>query len=52
MTPAFVGHSTANVTHHLEGIAFSASKAKLLQLARDNGGGKDVLEALECFSED
>jgi hypothetical protein len=52
MNHELAGHSTANVTHHLKGMAFPASKAKLLERARNNGAGQDVLEALECFPDE
>ena len=45
------GHSPANVTHHLKGVHFPASKDNLLQRARDNGAGQDVLEVFESFPE-
>ncbi len=46
------GHSPANITHHLKGMHFPASKEDLLERARDNGAGQDVLEVLESFAED
>jgi len=50
MTPEPVGgHSAANLTHHLKGTGFPASKTKLVERARNNGAGQDVLEALDCF---
>jgi Protein of unknown function (DUF2795) len=49
MTRGLGGHSPANVTHHLKGVHFPASKQDLLTRARDNGAGQDVLEALESF---
>jgi Protein of unknown function (DUF2795) len=52
MTPGLAGHSTANVTHHLKGIEFPASKAELLARARNRGAGQDVLEALECLPDE
>jgi hypothetical protein len=45
------GHSPANVTHHLKGMHFPASKEDLLARASDNGAGQDVLEVLESFPE-
>ena len=38
-----------NVTHHLEGMHFPASKEDLLVRARDNRAGQDMLEVLEFF---
>jgi Protein of unknown function (DUF2795) len=52
MTRELGGHSPANVTHHLKGAHFPASKDDLLERARDNGAGQDVLEVLESFPED
>ena len=43
------GHSSVNVTHHLKGMHFPASKDDLLLRARDNGAGQDMLEVLESF---
>jgi len=43
------GHSLANVTHHLKGMAFPAPKAKLLERARNAGAGQDAIEELECL---
>jgi hypothetical protein len=44
-----LGHSSTNVTHHLKGMHFPASKDDLLLRARDNGAGQDTLEVLESF---
>lgn len=52
MTRGLGGHSSVNVTHHLKGVHFPASKDDLLERARDNGAGQDVLEVLESFPED
>ena len=50
MTDELVGgRSTANLTHHLKGTAFPASRTKLVERARNSGAGQSVLEALECF---
>jgi len=49
MTYELAGHSTANLTHHLKGIVFPASKNELVERARIASAGQDVLEALECF---
>lgn len=46
------GRSPANITHHLKGMHFPASKEDLLERARDNGAGQDVLEVLESLSND
>jgi hypothetical protein len=52
MTRGLGGHSPANVTRHLKKVHFPASKDDLLERARDNGAGQDVLEVLESFPED
>jgi hypothetical protein len=52
MTRGLGGHSPANVTHHLKGVHFPASKDDLLERARGRGAGQDVLEVLESFPED
>jgi hypothetical protein len=49
MAQGLGGHSSVNVTHHLEGMRFPASKEDLLVRARDNGAGQDTLEVLESF---
>ena len=46
------GLSDANVTHHLQGARFPASKSDLLLRARDSGAGQDALELLESFPDD
>lgn len=46
------GHSAVNVTQHLKGMHFPASKRDLLLRARDGGAGQDMLEVLESFPED
>jgi hypothetical protein len=46
-----LGYSSVNVTHHLKGMHFPASKEDLLLRARDNGAGQDLLEVLESFPE-
>jgi hypothetical protein len=46
------GHSSVNVTHHLKGMHFPASKDDLLLRARDTGAGQDMLEVLESFPAD
>ena len=46
------GLSAANVTHHLQGARFPASKSDLLLRARDSGAGQDALELLESFPDD
>ena len=52
MTRGLGGHSPANVSHHLKGIGFPASKRDLIQHARRNGAEGAVLEVLEAFPED
>ena len=52
MTRGLGGHSPANVSHHLKGIGFPASKEDLIQQARRNGAEGAVLEVLEAFPED
>ena len=52
MTRRPAGLSAANVTHHLQGANFPASKRDLILRARDKGAGQDALELLESFPED
>jgi hypothetical protein len=49
MTQGVSGHASVNITHHLDGMHFPASKKDLLLRARDNGAGQDALELLESF---
>jgi hypothetical protein len=51
MTQGLAGYPSVNVTRHLEGMRFPASKDDLLLRARDNGAGQDMLEVLESFPE-
>ncbi|MEC9483288.1 MAG: DUF2795 domain-containing protein [Halomonas sp.] len=46
MTRGVGGHSPANVTHHLKGIDFPASKGDLEKHAKQNGADEDVLEVI------
>ncbi|NIC06835.1 DUF2795 domain-containing protein [Billgrantia bachuensis] len=46
MTRGLGGQSPANVTHHLSGIDFPASRADLERHAKDNGAGDDVLDVI------
>jgi hypothetical protein len=52
MTRGLGGHSPANVTHHRKGVDFPASKDDLLERARNNDAGQDVLDISETFPED
>ena len=52
MTRESCGPSAANITHHLQGAHFPASKRDLILRARDKGAGQDALELLESFPED
>jgi hypothetical protein len=51
MTKRVGGSSSVNVTHHLKGVRFPASKKDLLLRARETGAGQDTLEVLESFAE-
>ena len=46
MTRGLGGQSPANVTHHLKGVDFPASRADLEECAKSNGAKNDVLEVL------
>ena len=41
--------STEKAAGHFKGAHFPASKASLVECARNRGAGQDVLEALESF---
>jgi hypothetical protein len=47
MTRGLGGHSPSNVSHHLKGIEFPASKDTLLEVAKENGAERDVLDMIE-----
>jgi hypothetical protein len=51
MTSGSGGLSSVNVTRHMQGMHFPASKDDLLLRARDNGAGQDMLEVLESLPE-
>jgi hypothetical protein len=46
MTRGLGGHSPANISAHLKGIQFPATKQDLLRQARENGADRDVLETI------
>lgn len=46
MTRGLGGQSPANVTHHLEGIDFPASREDLEKRAKENGAEEDVLNVI------
>jgi hypothetical protein len=45
------GQSPANIAHYLAGIDFPCNKGNLVEHARKNNAGKDVLEILEDLPE-
>jgi hypothetical protein len=45
------GHSPSNVSMHLRGIDFPAHKQDLINQARKNGAGRDVLEVIDSMQE-
>lgn len=51
MTRGLGGQSPANVTHHLQGIDFPASRADLEECAKTNGAENDVLEVIRNMPE-
>ncbi|MDW5376601.1 DUF2795 domain-containing protein [Halomonas sp. HP20-15] len=46
MTRGLGGQSPANITHHLKGVDFPASREDLEKQAKDNGAGDDVMEII------
>lgn len=46
MTRGLGGQSPANVSHHLQGADFPASRADLEKQAKQNGAGDDVLDVI------
>ena len=47
MTRGLGGQAPANVTQHLKGAHFPASKTDLIDLAQKNGAEADVVDVLE-----
>jgi Protein of unknown function (DUF2795) len=43
------GHSPANITHHLKGIDFPASKQDLERHARKNGADQEVVDSIKAM---
>ncbi|HEY1782185.1 MAG TPA: DUF2795 domain-containing protein [Roseiarcus sp.] len=43
------GRSTLNAARHFKGAHFPASRHDLIERARNEGAGQDVLEVLESF---
>ncbi|MGE0653439.1 MAG: DUF2795 domain-containing protein [Alphaproteobacteria bacterium] len=52
MTRGLGGRSPANVTHHLAGMDFPASKDDLIRRARETQAPPEVLEELQAFPDD
>lgn len=46
MTRGLGGQSPANVTHHLRGTDFPATRADLEKKAKENGAEDDVLDVI------
>ncbi|WP_110650771.1 DUF2795 domain-containing protein [Salinicola peritrichatus] len=46
MTRGLGGQSPANITHHLKGIDFPASRADIEKQAKENGAEDDVMEII------
>lgn len=51
MTRGLGGHSPANIMHHLKGIHFPAQKRDLVQQAKQNRAGQDIMEILNDIPE-
>ena len=49
MARGFDGHSPVDVTHHLKGVSFPAGKEDLLEAAKDNGAGRDILDMIDAM---
>lgn len=45
------GQSVANITHHLKGIDFPCNKQDLINQAKKNGAGQDVISVLQGLQE-
>jgi len=52
MAQGLGGQSPTNVTHHLKGIHFPATKQDLIRQAERNGAGQDVLDVLKGMPDD
>ncbi|MHB0775132.1 DUF2795 domain-containing protein [Halomonas sp. WWR20] len=46
MTRGLGGHSPANISHHLQGIDFPASRSDLEKHAKDKGAEEDILDVI------
>ena len=46
-----IGYASANVIHAVRGMAFPASKADLIERARNSSAGQDALEILASLPE-
>ncbi len=47
-----IGYASANLIHAVSGAAFPASKADLVERARNRSAGQDALEILASLPED
>ena len=45
------GQSVANITHHLKGIDFPCNRQDLINQAKKNGAGQDVISALQGLAD-
>jgi Protein of unknown function (DUF2795) len=52
MTRGVGGHSPANVTHHLKGLGFPASRQDLERQAEKNGAEQEILETIRGMPDD
>ncbi|MDO0944449.1 MULTISPECIES: DUF2795 domain-containing protein [Chromohalobacter] len=46
MTRGVGGQSPANVTHHLKGMDFPASRSDIERQAKENGADEDVMDII------
>jgi hypothetical protein len=47
MTRGLGGQSPANLTHHLKGVQFPATKEDMIKQAQKNGAERDIIEVIQ-----
>ena len=52
MTRGLGGKSPANITHHLKGADFPASRADLEKCAKDNNAEEEVMEVIRALPDE
>ncbi|CAA9273142.1 MAG: hypothetical protein AVDCRST_MAG27-3638 [uncultured Craurococcus sp.] len=50
-TKGLGGHSPVDITHQLKGLHFPAQKQDLVQQAKGNGAGQDIMQMIDAMPE-